>query len=58
MYQHEVPPSLHDQKHETSCTLDQTTSNRFEVIHNCSAHTLVTESELDCGLYKLYCLGM
>ena len=46
MYQHEVPPSLHDQKHYTSCTLNQTTSNWFEVIHNCSVHTLVTESEL------------
>ena len=39
------------------CALDQIASNRFEKIRIRSVHTLVTESEFDYGLWKLYCVG-
>ena len=39
------------------CALDQIASNRFELIRIRSIHTLFTESEFNCDLCKLYCVG-
>ena len=39
------------------CALDQIASNRFESIRIRSVHTLVSESEFDYGLRKIYLLA-
>ena len=39
------------------CALDQIESNRFEPIRIRSVHTLVSESEFDYGLRKIYLLA-